>query len=204
MKRQHVMVDVEAYGPPGIGRPFALGAAKFDRRRGVYARRQWNLKCFDGPFKAQTTANIDTLDWLSKQSPQVLEQMRGGIPFAVAWTSFLTFVGDFPTVFWADDYGDFAWLEIEVRAGVPDHACDRYSPLRMLGPQYDSSAIVALADPLQVYSVEEHGELTKHVAEHDAVRGALDLLAAHDLLKPTALADHHRPPPPRAAPVPQS
>jgi hypothetical protein len=174
---QHVFFDVEALGPPGVGRPFAIGAAKFDQQRGVYARWQ-------GLVKPAGEVDGSTMAWLSEQSPQVLAQLRATDRFATTWTDALRFVyGDpvlagmpnLPTTFWADDWSDFAWLNVEIRR------CGD-TPLRSYGPQYDSSAIVKLADPLRVYSVEKYGELVPHVAEHDAVSGALDLIASLNIL----------------------
>lgn len=168
---QHVFIDVEAYGPPGIGRPFALGAAKFDSERRVYARAQWNI---DWSGAENITADQRTMNWLLEQEPRVLAQTRGGQPFGKVWLAFRDFVfadGVSPR-FYADDWSDFAWLDIEARRAL-------LNTIRDWGaPQYDTSVLVTAADPLQVYSEVLDGELVPHVAEHDAVRGALDLIAA--------------------------
>ena len=170
--KTHIFIDVEAFGPPGIGRPFALGAAKFDMERGVYARFQGNIAW---PGTASVFIYQDTLEWLLRQEPEVLAQVKHGSPFAQVWADFQTWaqvvlLRDPPT-FWADDWSDFAWLDIEAREHM-------LPPLREFGAQFDSSAITKAADPLRVYSTETYGELVPHVAGHDAVRGALDLLAS--------------------------
>lgn len=172
---QHIFIDVEALGPPGIGRPFAVGAVKFDMTRGVYERWQ-------GLVKPRGEVDGVTMAWLSKQSVRVHEQLRGGQQFHEVWTQAVRFFfGDRAhgidpiSLFWADDWSDFAWLDIEARA------CNR-SPLRTMGAQYDSSAIVALADPLKVYSTVKYGEIEPHVAVDDALTGALDLIAALNIL----------------------
>lgn len=186
---QHVFIDVEAYGPPGIGRPFALGACKFDKARGVYARFQVGIT-----WTCALAAHQQTFDWLLRQPPYVLAQGRlPGPSFERAWRLFMEFVHGSKTVgaamtellvgvpkneevtFWADDWSDFAWLDFEARQHT-------LSPLRETGAQYDSSAIVALADPLRIYNDAKYGELKPHLAEHDAVRGALDLIASLHLL----------------------
>lgn len=173
-RMQHVFIDVEAFGPPGVGRPFALGAAKFDMARGVYERTQWLIRA-----PGSVGGDQSTMEWLSQQSPRVLAQMRGGLPFGQAWGEFLCFADADDrarnTVFWADDWSDFAWLDFEAR----DY---RFRPLRDFGSQYDSSAIVALADPLKVYSVEKYGEFVPHIAMDDATAGALDLIASLKIL----------------------
>lgn len=173
---QHIFIDVEALGPPGLGRPFAIGAAKFDLTRGVYARWQ-------GLARPSGVVDADTMAWLSKQSVRVHEQLRGGDTFASVWQQALRFFFGDPilagmpasrSVFWADDWSDFAWLDIETRPYG--------STLRSMGPQYDSSAIVALADPLRAYSTEKYGEIEPHVAVDDALTGALDLIASLNIL----------------------
>ncbi len=170
---QHIFIDVEALGPPGIGRPFAIGAVKFDMTRGVYER--WH-----GLVKPRGEVDGDTMAWLSKQSVRVHEQLRGGQQFHEVWAQAVRFFYggtgfDYLSVFWADDWSDFAWLDIEARA------CN-WSPIRTMGAQYDSSAIVALADPLKVYSTAKYGEIERHVAVDDALTGALDLIAALTIL----------------------
>ena len=172
---QHIFIDVEALGPPGIGRPFAVGAVKFDMTRGVYERWQ-------GLVKPRGEVDGVTMAWLSKQSVRVHEQLRGGQQFHEVWTQAVRFFfGDRAhgidpiSLFWADDWSDFAWLDFEAR----DY---RFRPLRDFGSQYDSSAIVALADPLKVYSVEKYGELVPHIAMDDATAGALDLIASLKIL----------------------
>lgn len=182
---QHVFIDVEAYGPPGIGRPFALGAVKFDRERKVYARFQAKIG-WDG---VSIAADQGTMEWLSKQEPRVLEQLRGGEPFPKVWGDFVDWLGDgledwfarvarlakegvLPLAFYADDWSDFAWLDIEAR---------RHSlpALRQYGAQYDTSAFVKAADPLRHHNeAARYGELVPHIADHDAIRAALDFIAA--------------------------
>lgn len=64
---QHVFIDVEAYGPPGIGRPFALGAVKFDLKRKVYARfqRRFIWREPDGGEQVEHDAVRGALDLLA-------------------------------------------------------------------------------------------------------------------------------------------
>jgi hypothetical protein len=169
---QHVFIDVEAYGPPGIGRPFALGAVKFNRERGIYKRSQWHIS-WPGP--EPLCAHQETIDWLVQQDARVLAQTRGGEPFAKVWSEFREFVFIDPErpTFWADDFSDFAWLDIEARRHL-------LPPLRILGAQYDSSAMVKIAnvlarDPRWYGAI---ADLVKHVAVDDATFGALDVLGA--------------------------
>ena len=168
---QHIFLDVEAFGPPGIGRPFALGAVRFDMKRGAYDRRQWNIRS----VSPSVTGEQSTLEWLSLQEPRVLAQMRNGRPFTEVWGEFLAYAYGDTAFFWADDWSDFAWLDFECRGRD-------LLTLRGLGSQYDSSPLVRLANPLKIYSEEKYGELVPHVAEHDAVSGALDLIAALNIL----------------------
>lgn len=158
---QHIFIDVEALGPPGIGNPFALGAVVFDAT-GIHSRHQWNIDVVDF-----ATTQGDTLAWLSRQPPEVLAQLRDGKPFTEVWQEFLALVRGVEPIFWADDFSDFAWLDREARV-----LC--LTPLRDLGSQYDSSAILRLASPLPPVSTVG----TPHVAVHDAERGAEELLAA--------------------------
>ena len=172
---QHVFIDVEAFGPPGIGRPFALGAVKFNMSMGVYARFQCGIS-----WPGMVHADQETLNWLLRQEPRVLAQARDGVLFRQAWAMFYDFVYPDqrdPTTFWADDFSDFAWLDYEARAHQP-----ALPPLRSFGSQCDSSALIKLADPLKVYSVEKYGELVPHIAMDDATAGALDLIASLNIL----------------------
>lgn len=176
---QHIFIDVEAFGPPGIGRPFAIGAAKFNADRGVFARRQWNIGPTSVCAGRPAGGDHSTIEWLTQQESRVLAQLKNGRPFQYVWPEVLEFV-DQPfsrcgSAVWADDWSDFAWLDIEARL----HGL---KTLRDYGAQFDSSAIVALADPLKVYSEEKYGVLVPHIAEHDAVTGALDLLASLHIL----------------------
>lgn len=168
---QHIFTDVEAYGPPGIGKPFALGAVKFNARRGIIER--WT-RSIAWPEPQRIIAHQPTMHWLLQQRQEVIAQTAGGIPFAAAWHEFIAWVKDeSPRTFWADDWSDFAWLDLEAREHL-------LPTLRDLGAQYDSSPIVKLGDP-RPWDSRWYGAasmLIQHVAADDATTGALDLLGS--------------------------
>ena len=167
---QHVFIDVEAMGPPGMGRPFALGAAKFDLERGVFDR--WS-----GLIKPCGEADADTMAWLSSQTPDVLAQLRGRSSFWNVWDSFLAWVygnilalpSERPTTFYADDWADFAWIDFECRTA-------KRPPLRTFGPQYDTSLIIALVPADR--RPRRNPDWIQHVAVDDAAAGALEFIHA--------------------------
>jgi hypothetical protein len=176
---QHVFIDVEAYGPPGIGRPFALGAVKFNRERGIYKRFQQRI-AWPGP--EPLCAHQETIGWLVQQEKRVLDQTRHGEPFAKVWEEFSVFVFTDPErpTFWADDFADFAWLDYETRRHM-------LRPLRQMGAQYDSSALTQLArvdvsDPTYLSNQAKWygcvADFVQHVAVDDATFGVLDFFAA--------------------------
>ena len=161
-------------GPPGIGRPFALGAVKFCETRGIVARFQMHIKVDGG-------VDAETLRWLVGQGAPVLAQLDKAHLFMAAWQEFRDWVYHSPTrhmppvVWWADDWSDFAWLDIE---------CRRHSlqPLRHFdgryNNQFDSSSVLALVGPVRRDPNHYGADLIPHVAVDDATAGALDLLAA--------------------------
>lgn len=168
---QHVFLDVEALGPPGRGSPFALGAVRFDTT-GI-------LGNWSSSITPRGQCDATTLAWLSRQVGEVLAQLRDGVLFADAWYEFQVWLfghsrKPVPTTFWADDWSDFAWLDIECR----EHSL---VSLRELGPQYDASGIIALV-PAEHRPRDQsewaEGAMVRHMAADDARVGALDLLAA--------------------------
>lgn len=176
----HYFLDVEAYGPPGTGDLFAIGIVRFDLI-GPLRTGQQHLVSHDS-----FTASAETMSWLMEQTPEVRAQTEGGKPFAQAWQEILAFFFDqqqqaswgATATFWADDWSDFAWLDI---------ACRRHGlmPLRDLGSQLDSSAITRLAGKPEPNP--EHlalfPNLRPHIALDDATQGALELLAALRVLQ---------------------
>jgi hypothetical protein len=183
---QHIFLDVEALGAPGMGSPFAVGAAGFDME-GIRWRWHRNIR-----ISGRAIADPETLAWLSEREPEVLAQLRGGFTFGEVWLELISMLNelsmlnerkneDEPAVtFWADDFSDFAWLDLAAR----QHGL---LPLRTFGPQYDSSALVALAESVHTGPRKRRDgprldddarRLIEHYAEHDAVRGAMDLIWA--------------------------
>src|SRR5262245_25354572 len=133
MKR-HVFFDLESLGPPGVGQIFALGAVKFEMQgeeNRILDRLQLLIAV---PEKVVVSAYV--LRWLVSQDYFVGAQLAGAMSFIEAWDNFVVWLRrgervSTKLVFWADDYSDFAHLEVACREA-------RGVSLRNLGAQLDA------------------------------------------------------------------
>lgn len=87
-RHRHFFIDVEAFGPPGQGHPFALACVPFTLRGDIGEGKQWN---FQGPsikHGVWESAERSTLRWLLSQPEAVRSQVNGDMPFELAYAQF--------------------------------------------------------------------------------------------------------------------
>lgn len=116
-RHRHFFIDVEAFGPPGQGHPFALACVPFTLRGDIGEGKQWN---FQGPsikHGVWESAERSTLRWLLSQPEAVRSQVNGDMPFELAYAQFRDMVQaePGPVMLWSDDWSDFAWIDSYVR-----------------------------------------------------------------------------------------
>jgi hypothetical protein len=177
-RTRHFFIDVEAFGPPGVGSPFALACVPFDLTGKVGVGKQWN---FTGPDPAGPTlyesATRGTLRWLLDQPEAVRAQTLATLAFNQVWNELEALLaGEGPVMLWSDDWSDFAWIDDYARTW----ACGK--SIRSLGCSADSTGFVELAKRREPNAVWPLFNGTRHVALDDATHGARELCHALALL----------------------
>ena len=176
-RHRHFFIDVEAFGPPGQGNPFALACVPFTLRGDIGEGKQWN---FQGPgikHGIWESAERSTLRWLLSQPEAVRAQVNGDMPFELAYAQFRDMIQaePGPVMLWSDDWSDFAWIDAYVRLWTNEN-------VRELGCSADSTGLVRLAKMREPDAVWPSFEGTQHVALDDARNGARELCHAIALL----------------------
>lgn len=170
---RHIFIDVEAFGAPGFGRVFAVGAVLFTMA-GILARRQFifrqkNPQCGTGHLRWLLAQS----DEVRKQAIQALSESHPPDATRQDWYKLVQWISpeenNEKLMVWADDYSDFAWLEAEATLlEVP-------SLRNFVNCQADSSAILKIAGIELNLNLPN---LIPHVAVDDATLGATQLIHA--------------------------
>lgn len=159
----HLLVDVEALGPPGSGEVVAVGIVPIISTAPAFTV---NISIPPSP-----RLEASTLRWWMEQTAEVREQLTGGIPKPLAAASLEAYLRRFePKIYlWSTAWEDFAWL---------DQFLAPLSSLRALGIRTNDAGTIFRMSGIR----PPENWPRKHVALDDALVEASVLVKAAEAL----------------------